>query len=317
MKDKNISIEYVGSSDDAIITLVIGVKYVKKWHETTLPLWLQYCKRHDLSLISIRSPFDDPGGKRFDWQKFLSGKAARMALPKIKRVCYIDYDILPNPFGDNVFDEHVTDRISFVSQRKKLPYGDVNELLRSVAFWRNHYSNGVYPLDSSLTRSVEQIYLDHGLPAYNDLGCAGLFMFDVDEYSEYFEEAFYRHSSADNLTANAGEQVYLNHYILQTNKVNWIEYNWQALWVFECACNYPFLLSKSDINPNIIRACLINSLKKYNFLHMVGSWEKSVFEEFSTFDLDELNLLSEWRKYTSKELLSPYLGEIKGTSYSS
>lgn len=310
LNKNNYCVEFLGTGSDVIVTLVIGHKYLKNWIDIVQPLWVQYCKNFNLSLISIREPISDPGEKRYDWQKLLCGTYAKLAIPNCKRVCFVDYDIVPNPFSENIFNLHEVGTVGFVSQRKNLPYGELDYVLRSMAFSRHDYSNGSYSLDSYLTVPTQKIFTDHGLPPYDDYGCGGLFMFDVGKYANYFKDAFFNHTKSDILIANAGEEVYLNHYIQSTGNVNWLDYKWQALWCYECGVNYPIFIDPLNTDSDLIKKTTIHLLKKFNFIHFVGSWEKHCFDKLRGISVEDMKKTKAWKEYLYSSLQSPSLGQI-------
>ena len=312
MLDKEmIKIYQSGDTPDCIFTVCIGDEYIERWERISLPFWKMYCERHSLHLIAMIRPFDDTGGKRADWQKLLCGKAIKESKLDIKNVCFVDYDIIPNPYAPNIFKSHNEENISFVSQRKNLPYRNTTELMKLIAYYRNKYSNGKYPLDSYLFASPERIFRDHGLPQYEDYGCGGLFMFNIEKYSSIFEEAFCNDGEHKLSVSNPGEEVVLNHCIQGSGKCSWLSYSWQTLWWYEMPWNYPWLYDCKKRSKELTQEAIKTTLMRTNFLHFVGSWEKWAWEEVAELYKGEmLNDLRRFAKYKDEKSEAPNLGLI-------
>ena len=164
-------------SQCVITTIAIGTSFFDNWEKFAKPLWEKYCKRHQLGLIVFDQELigrDDPLWKKPNWQKTLIGDALKVKLPSIKNVCYLDSDILINPFSPNVFDSYDSNSVGLVSLRKNLPYPYENTI-RRVAFLRNRYYDTDYPLDSALFISLQDLYKFHGLSVQEDEACSGFF----------------------------------------------------------------------------------------------------------------------------------------------
>ena len=306
-----IKIYHSGNNLNCIFTVCIGDEYKERWERISLPFWKMYCERHGLSLIAMTSPYDDAGGKRVDWQKLLCGKAVKDSKLDIKNVCFVDYDIVPNPYAPDIFKSHSEDVIGFVSQRKNMPYRSTKELIKLIAYYRNKYSDGKYPLDSYLFASPERIFADHGLPQYKDYGCGGLFMFNVENHSNLFEHAFYNDGEHKLDISNPGEEVVLNHCIQGSGKCSWLSYSWQTLWWYEMPWNYPWLYDCRLRTRELIQEAIKATLMRSNFLHFVGSWEKWAWEEVTGLYKDDvLDSLKNFAKYKEEKSEAPNLGLI-------
>jgi len=75
---------------------------------------------------------------------------------------------------------------------------------------------------------------------------------------------------------NNGEQTHVNYEIQNWGKVQWLKYEYQAIWNYEMAINYPFLYTKENRdNATMISNCIEACLLKNHFLHFAGSWYES------------------------------------------
>ena len=294
-----------------MVTVCIGAKYLERWERISLPFWNIYCERNKLTLAALVEPYADPAGKRVDWQKLLCGKAIKDAKLEISNACFVDYDVVPNPFAPDIFKSCSPSLIGFVSQRKNMPYRCVDELLKLIAFYRNRSSQGKYPLDSYLFATPEKTFIDNQLPPYKDYGCGGLFVFNIEKHSTMFETAFHNNGRQALTVSNPGEEVVLNHCIQGSGDCSWIDYSWQTLWWYEMPWNYPWLYDKESRTSMNTRNAIMSTLMRANFLHFVGSWEKWAWEEVTSLQnhasLDKLESFANYKKLISN---SPNLGLI-------
>jgi hypothetical protein len=308
---KRLSVYRKSVGGNYIATLAIGKEYLERWEKYSLPFWRIYCDTHGLGLVALIEPYLDPGKKRNDWQKFLVGLAIKDQGLYAERVCFVDYDIVPNPFASNIFNELEKTKIGFVSQRNGLPQGNVDDLLRNIVLHRHNSSGGRYPLDSYITRSPEDIFSDYALPKHKNYGCGGLFVFNLELHNEYFLDVFKKYDCNSLFVANPGEEVYLNHHIQSRDDFEWLPYQWHTLWWYEMAYYYPWLYDERNRNSGIVEEAIIATLLRSNFVHFVGSWEKWAWLHFGQIQHSKLiSKLKEFREYQQAKLDSPSLGLI-------
>jgi len=270
-------ISNLANYNNAIVTIAIGKKYYDSWEHYALPLWKQYCEKYNLSLFVIDQELiskEDEKWKKPTWQKGLMGNAIRREFPHVNNICYLDSDILINYTAPNIFDFHEESKVSLVSKRNNLPY-NYESVLRRIAFLRHNYINNKYPLDSALFMPLDKVYRYHGLSTQNDEACMGLIMFNIEEYSDLFEEWFMKYPKDVNSITGGGDQTHYNYEILNHGKVNWLDYRFQALWVYEMAWKYSFLFDYGSNNNELIKECIEASLFTNYFLHFAGSWNET------------------------------------------
>lgn len=308
---KNIKVYNESATGDYLVTLAIGAEYIDRWERLSLPFWMIYCKRHEIGLIALIKPYTDKGNKRLDWQKMLVGKALSDNKVNAKGVCFVDYDLIPNPYSENIFNYKNQETIGFVSQKKNLPYGNVDLLINRIVYYRHHSSSGRYPLDSYVSTSPAKVFEDHGLTSKYDYGCGGLFLFNQIKHSEFFEEIFRKYSSDSKLIANAGEEVYLNWHIQNRSDFEWLGYEWHTLWWYEMAAYYPWLYFKEKREKSSIPDIILSSLSRTSFIHFVGSWEKWAWNYVDKLQVKEvLDVLEGIKEMKHKSFQSPSLGQI-------
>jgi len=265
-----------GCSGNCLVTIAIGDVYKSEWKTHALPGWLKYCDRHDLGLFVVTADLiakEHPKWKKPTWQKLLLGQALKAEGTGAENVCYLDTDILINPMAPNIFDHYDGRSYGLVSQIKNLPM-PLDLVMRQYVFLRHNFYDRGYPLDSVVFMPLAQQYEYSGLAAVDDSACAGLILFNVAELADEMEGWFQKY---DKQTASVtdGDQTHLNWEMISSGRVQWLPYEFQALWVYEMAWKYPFLYTTHQSNKALIRECIEASLFSNYFLHFAGSWHES------------------------------------------
>lgn len=267
-----------GPSGNIIATIAIGEKYFKEWINKAFPTWNNYCCHHQLGLIVFDEDLveqDNKYWKKATWQKMLIGSILKSSSLMINNICYLDTDILISPLAPNIFDYYDSNKIGLVSLRNQLPY-PYHKVLKRLAFLRHTFYDNSYPLDSALFMSLDQLYQYHNLPPQQDEACMGLIMFNMRNHANIMHDWFCKYDRNVESVTGGGDQTHVNYEIQNWGNVQWLEYAFQAIWVFEMAWKYPFLYYDFDrTDENLIRECIEASLYANNFLHFAGSWHES------------------------------------------
>ncbi len=272
--------EIIGTkeSGNAIISIAIGESYEKKWHRYVSKNWEYYCQKNKLGLFLVTDNLiskQNSHWKKATWQKLILGDSIKKYNKKVKNLCYIDSDFLINGNAKNVFDDYDEDKISLVSQFKDLPY-DEHLIKRRISFFRNKYYSKRYPLDSAIFMTIDDLCNYHDKPKLNDYACAGFFIFNVKSHSKKMKESFFKYTSKVETITGGGDNFHFNFEIQSNFKIKWLEYKFQALWLYEMAAYYPFLYKKENQkNKDLIKSCVLTSLQNNFFLHFAGSWYES------------------------------------------
>jgi hypothetical protein len=300
------------SSQNYIVTIAIGDMYYKNWEKFALPSWKIYCERYDIGLIIFTNDLiskDEKKWKKANWQKLLIGETLLKNGLKVNNVCYLDTDIIISPIAPDIFLNFDEESISMVSLRKNLPY-DYNEVLRRIAFFRNLYYDETYPLDSALFISIHDLYKFHDLEPVDDESCTGFYIFNVEKKSKIMYDYFFKIDSNIVSITGGGEQTHFNHFLQTNTKIKWLEYKYQAIWVFELAWKYPFLYKLKDNHSDLINECINSSLLDNYFLHFAGSWHESKMWKNNNFEIGD-NIYEIYRKYENYKK-SPVYGDPIG-----
>jgi hypothetical protein len=298
-------------SKDIIATVAIGEKYYSSWMKYAFSGWERYCGRHGLGLIVFDTdllPKTDKNWKKPNWQKLLIGRKIRKSGLGVNNICYLDTDILVNHTAPNIFDHCTQGTIGLVSQRRNLPY-PIDLVYRKIAFLRHNLYDKKYPLDSALFMSIEQLYEYHDLTPQDDYFCSGVYTFNLEQHSDVMEHWYYKYDKKVKSVTNGGEQTHLNYEILQNCEVKWLDYRFQADWIFEMAWNFPFLYDYGRYDKELIKQCVEASLFSNYFLHFGGTWHESDMWEIDGVLGDErVKQFEEFEEY----LKMPVTGEPKG-----
>jgi hypothetical protein len=305
-----------GKSGNLIATIAIGDKYFDLWEKHAFPLWIDYCERHDLGLIVFTDNLiseSSSSWKKATWQKLLIGDFLKENLASyIANICYVDTDILINPFSPNIFEFHDDEFISLVSKRSNLPYTCSEDTLKKhIAFNRNKFYSSDYPLDSSLFISLKDLYGFHNMAVQKDEACMGLIVFNVNNFSSIMKSWFMKYDSSIKSITNNGDQTHLNYEIQNHGKVKWLDYRFQALWVYEMAIKFPFLYELKNLNHDLIIKSIQASLTTNYFLHFAGSWHESkMWLTKGIIDKVYLEYLNEFSEYEKLNLSGKPIGMV-------
>lgn len=302
-------------SKNYLVTIAIGEKYYNSWSQYALPSWKEYCNANDIGIIVVTHDLlekEAVSWKKATWQKLLLGTVFVENNLNIENICYLDTDILANPSAPNIFDNYDSDTIAVVSQRKNLEQ-PLDETLRRLAFLRHHEYSSDYPLDSALFMSPEQIYQYHGLEPKDDYFCAGLFVFNLQNHSSIMKEWFEQYTKDIDTLTGGGDEPILNYEFLKYGKITWLDYKFQALWIYEMPWKYPFLYNYGKDNHELIKECVEASLTTNYFLHFAGSWHESEMWKIDNFFESTIkqNTLQEYHKYLQTEVTGAPAGMIK------
>lgn len=304
-----------GQSGNIIVTIAIGKEYTENWMKYALPTWQKYCERHKLGLVVFDDDLiskNDITWKKPTWQKMIIGDYLSKHLENVVNVCYIDSDFIINYFAPNIFDFYTPSTIGLVSQYRNLPYVQ-EDVKRRIAFFRNRYYDNNYPLDSALFMSLKQIFEFHNLPVQKDYACAGLFIMNVKRHAAIMKEWFEKYDKNIHSVTGGGDECHFNYEVQNYGKITWLDYKFQAIWIFEMAWKYPFLYDFGRNNDVLIKECIEASLFTNYFLHFAGSWHESNMWKVGGILSEDRSqkIFSEFENYLKQPVSGVPVGLIK------
>ena len=121
----------------------------------------------------------------------------------------------------------------------------------------------------------KQIFKYHNLKTFDNYACTGIILFNIKNHSELMEKWFYKYDSNINTLTGGGEEPILNYEFLNYNKISWLDFKFQVMWLLEIAWKYPFLYKLQKKKSDVIIDCIEASLSTSYFLHFAGSWYES------------------------------------------
>jgi hypothetical protein len=305
-----IEILPITDNKTVIVTLVVGKSYEDLWTRFAAENWKSYCIKHGIGLYIENKDLDcEPQPKKKQWQKLLLGDSILKINPSIQLICYLDSDILINPHSPNIFDFHISNTIGLVSSINNLPFKR-EIVLRRIAFFRKNFVSSNYPLDSALFISNKDMYAYHNFVEQPDYACTGVIMFE-SKNSNFLKSIFEKYKLPLTSITDGGEEPFVNYELQKNFSINWLDYKFQAQWLYEMALNYPFLyleLYNSKLFAKCIQATLLNNY----FLHFSGSWsEGSDWQNRKIFKLKKWNrILSSYYEYLKQPVFGKPVGKI-------
>lgn len=240
----------------ALVTLVIGKRYLNRWQVRCQVNWQQYAERHHYDLIVIDTPLDTSARavqRSPAWQKCLILGEERVK--RYERVVWIDSDIFINPAAPSIVDQVPEDRVGAVEWSAGLTHDEFELLLdRQQAYWKT-------PV---LDRSAQDYYARFGLPpSFDEVVQTGVLVLSPHRHQSLLE-AVYNHYEDKGSNEWHYEMRPLSYELLKANCVHWIDHRFNAIW-FNIKClHYPFLLRHSDLDyrlPVRLRRRLEETLK--------------------------------------------------------
>jgi len=302
-------------SDNWLVTVAIGNKHLLDWEKNALPTWKVYCEKYSLGLIVFNEELigkQHIKWKKVNWHKLLIGKKMKDLGYKLAQVLYLDTDILISPLAPNVFDIYDENKIAVVSQIEGLPQ-PLDKTLRRLAFLRNKNWDKNYPLDSALFMPVAKIFEFHNLKPFTNYLCTGFFIFSVSKHADLLESWFYKYEADIETLTGGGEEPHLNYELQSWGQLQWLPYEFQALWTYEIAWRYPFLFDYGVNKEDLIRECIESSLYSNHFLHFAGSWGESQMWKIGDYfsSKKKMENLDQYSSYLTKPLTGLPKGIIK------
>lgn len=299
---------------NCISSIAMGKKYFLDWQIYAKPYWIDYCKKNRLNLIIFDKLIIKPGDKYFkkiNWQKLLIGEEIRKKFKNIENVCYLDTDILINSLAPNIFKKFDKKKISVISKRLRLPY-NYEKTIKKIAFFRKKFVNKKYLLNSSINIPLKKLYEIHNLKAQKDEFCSGVYVFNIAKYSIFMKNIFFKYDKDVKSITSNGDQTHINYEFQKNAKVNFIDYKYQTIWLYDLINYYPFLLLSK--NKKLIAECIRSSLFNCYFLHFAGTGsESNVWRNKFLIKKSYLarNFLLEFDKYLNKKINKVHLKFIK------
>ena len=228
----------------AIVTLIIGEHYSKRWRKLCAANWQKYAELHGYDLICIDQPLDDSSrakSRSAAWQKCLILSDERVK--KYDRVVWIDSDIFINPNSPCVVSHIPEDKVGAVSAfaqfYEPLPGKEQILINRIVEFWNWPY------------RNAKEYYSGALLPdSFDQVVQTGVMVLSPHKHDSILEYTYHHY---DETPLGNFEMDALSYELLKTNCVHWLDDKFNKVWVACMVMDYPFLLPQKKIEIKPIR----------------------------------------------------------------
>ena len=278
---------------NSIACIAIGKRFYEHWKKHIYPYWRSYCLKNNLGLIVFTEDLikkTDINWKKPTWQRLLVGHEVKKKYPIVQNICVLDLDIIINPFSPNIFKFCKKNKINLTST------------VRKMAFFRKKFTNKNYPLDSLLNSDLKNLYAADGLKAQKDELCVGVMAYNVKKFSKILRDWFYNFNKKNLKTNFGGCQNQVAYKILSNNYCNLLSYKFQAIWVFEIAARFPFIM-KYLKNSQLISEFILSTILDNYFLHFAGGGaDAKVWLQSRLLKKINKKLISEFQSYYDKKL---------------
>ena len=133
-----------------------------------------------------------------NWQRLVIASYVEKNIKEIKNICFLDSDILINPFSPNIFDDFDKNKISLVSLVNSLPYSISEESLRRrMALNRKFFLRKDYPLNSSLNVLNKDMWKFYKIKKIENYFCSGVMVYNVKNFFKLFLLIYLKYSKKE------------------------------------------------------------------------------------------------------------------------
>lgn len=266
---------------NAIVTLVVGARYKKRFKQYCYPNWGKYAARHDLDLVIFDQAIDSSVRARarsLSWQKCLA-----VIHPKVQRydqVVWIDSDIVINhKRAPSIFDFFKRGEIGAV---KDFDYPTKAAFRLALERLYDRWNEAGIPYMRNLT--PEEFYVNFGLPPLPDVVHCGVIGLSPSRHASVFQTTYDKYEDKGGAQMNY-EMRPLSYEILSSIPVAWLDHRFNLMTNYDLSVNYPHLADKSasfvdrlrgrlGLTTSLqrrIRPALLEMLERSFFLHFAGS----------------------------------------------
>lgn len=297
-----------------IVCVAIGKKHYNDWKKYSSELWLKYCKKNGLGIIVIYKNLiskKNHNWKSPTWQRLLVANYLSLHEKNINNICLLDTDIFINPFSPNIFKRLKKNKISVVTAFKNIPFLKSNfELRKKLVFLRKNFLSRKYPLNSSLTASPEDIFKHYKFKKiFNNYFVAGVLVFNIGLFKNILFKIYKKYCENKLRDKFSGVEVPLNNELMSSNLVSWLEYKFQAIWLFEIADKYNFLYYDKFKDKKILKIIIEQILTENYFLHFAGTLSdaKNVWKIKNILsDKKKLQLMKTYQNFEKKKIKTKF-----------
>ena len=226
----------------AIVTLVIGNRYIKKWKKLCEKSWQKYAEKHGYDLIIIDSPLDDsPRAQKRSpaWQKCLI--LSQDFSNKYERIVWVDSDILIN----SSLAPCITKDVPIEKVGATNEWSSPTPLLYAQALERKYEYYKYAELDIVHDDTAQKFYSNYGLPPkFDSTVQTGVMVLSPDHHRQILEKVYFEYEDKGTPEWNY-EMRPLSCELLAADFVHWIDHRFNLIWFDYLCLHYPFAFKKS------------------------------------------------------------------------
>ncbi len=269
-----------GKKNCAFFITVIGSEYRALFDRVSLPSYRAYCEKYQIGLLILNEyvrphhvnlhPYNiDPG-----YQRLLVPSLIKSKFPQYEFLCDVDADCIPSHQGRDIFDQCVLAK-GTINLVLPLPSTSTRQQLgKKIALLRKTFQQSNFPLDSLLSGSDEDEKRLLGFDYKGPISTIGTCVSHVDDLARSGSKLYEQISNKfSGYLQNYRNDFYEKHFL-----VNYLPYEFQAIWNYEVAQHYPFLYFEKNLH--LEKLCVGALLSRVDMLHFAGSWpENDVFKD--------------------------------------
>ena len=261
----------------ALVTLVVGDAYRRRFAEHAAPTFRAYAKAHGLSLVVLDRLLDDSalGRSRSPaWQKCLIFRHPRIRA--FDQVLWLDADSIINPAAPSVFDGVPVEAFAAVDQFASPSPGGFAAAARKV-----HRHLARHGLEAPDDATPERFYANYGFCDGPDrVVQTGVLVLSPEAHAPAMEAAYLEQRRED-CRAMLFEMRPLSYHLLRESPaVRWLDPRFNTLWATALVNHYPFLMDaaflaafreRPDLLARVKSRCIAALFGDAYFLHFAGA----------------------------------------------
>jgi|SRR5579859_82381 len=265
---------------NALVTLVEGARYQRRFQRYCYPNWAAYASRYGLDIVVLDKALDTSPRARSrssSWQKCLAVTDARVQ--KYDQIVWIDSDIVINAQrAPNIFDFFKAEEIAAV---KDFDYPTREQFRATLeSLYRNWDKAGMHYI-SNLT--PEEFYTAFPLPSHSEVVHCGVIGLSPAKHAHIFRTAYDKYEDKGQPEWNY-EMRPLSHEILSSSPVTWLDHRFNLILGYVLSAAYPYVMDHSgsllervktrlgmpSTRKKKLKAVLPEILENAFFLHFAG-----------------------------------------------
>jgi len=261
----------------ALVTLVVGDAYRRRFAEQAAPTLRAYAKAHGLSLVVLDRLLDDSdlGRSRSPaWQKCLIFRHPKVA--SFDQVLWLDAGIIVNSSAPSAFDDVPVEALAAVDQ---FASPSPEAFAAAVVKTRRHLAR--HGLEAPDDATPTRFYENYGYADGPDrVAQTGVLVLSPEAHAPALEAAYLERRREDSRTMLFEMRPLSYHLLREGGPVRWLDPRFNALWATALVNHYPFLLDaafmaafreRPDLLARVKSRCLSALFEDSYFLHFAGT----------------------------------------------